>query len=449
MAKKMRDFQFCRIRKHRIKFMKAITFLGTGRYAETTYHFGDKVASVTNLFPKVVCEFFSPTELLVLVTEKAKTMWFQELQNQVAPLKIKVTPIDIPEGHQVEDLWEIFAKLTEQLNENDNVIFDITHSFRTLPFLSFLAASYLRVAKNVNIKGIFYGAFEARIPQPPSDKPFQSNPTDKSPVFDLTPFLDLLSWTTATEQFIKTGNAESISDLIGRFGQTPTTKLDSLAESINKIAVGLNTLRPLYVMEESAKLKSKIKDAETEIKNSLPQLTPLLQKIENDYSQFAVASPKDKNKRTAIQRLSKQLKMVKWYEQRSRWIQALSLARESIVSLVCFLLKKDTLSDNDRTRVGKLIGKFYTNEKNIPYKQDWENALDESLRESLHKFWGGKDNRTHFNLNDSQPDLATLRNDVMHAGQVEDSKPIEQTISEAKQILQEFKKVVGEILKSL
>jgi CRISPR-associated DxTHG motif protein len=424
--------------------MKAVTFLGTGKYKETTYYFGDKTASPANLFPKILCEFFQPKEILVMVTKQAKDMWFDELKSQLKPLCLEPTPVDIPEGHKVEDLWVIFGELTKHLKEKDEVIFDITHSFRTLPLLSFLAASYLRVAKNVIIKGIYYGAWEARTPQPPPDNPFSSSPTDLSPIFDLTPFIKLLDWTTATDQFIKTGDAKSLSELI-QSTDGKQEKLNELALSLNSIALGLNTLRPLYVMEESAKLKRKIQAAESEIKSDLPQLIPLLERIEKDYSQFSLASPKTDQDRTNIKRLTNQLRMVEWYEKRGRWVHALSLARESIVSLVCFLLSKNALSENDRSRVEKLIKKYYSTEK-VPYKADWKAAISDSLRETLHKFWGGEANRKHFGIKDSDPDLASLRNDVMHAGQVETSKPIERTIQEAQTILREFKNVVGKIL---
>lgn len=424
--------------------MKAITFLGTTKYKETTYYLGDQVASPTNLFPKVLCEFFRPQQILVMVTKRAKEMWFDELQNQLKPLCLEPTPVEIPEGHAVKDLWEIFGKLTEHLSEKDEVIFDITHSFRTLPLLSFLAASYLRVARNVTIKGIYYGAWEARKPQPPPDNPFSSSPTDHSPVFDLTPFVKLLDWTTATDQFIKTGDAESLSELI----QSTDSKqgLNDLALSLNKIALGLNTLRPLSVMEESANLSRKIRAAESEIQSDVPQLIPLLKRIEKDYSQFSLALPRIDLSRTNRTRLTNQLRMVEWYEKRGRWVHALSLARESIVSLVCFLLSKNALSENDREKVEGLIKKYYSGERGVSYKADWQQAIDENLRASLHKLWGGKVNRKHFGLKDSQPDLASLRNDVMHAGQVVTSKPIEQTIQETREILKEFKTIIGKII---
>ncbi len=438
--------------------MKAITFLGTGDYKETIYYLGEKTSSPTNLFPKVLCEFFQPEKLLVMVTKQAKEKWFENLREQLQPLCLNPVAVDIPEGHKVEDLWQIFGELTKHLDENDEVIFDITHSFRTLPFLAFIAASYLRVAKNVKIKGIYYGAWEARMPQPHGESTLQRDPVDLSQVFDLTPFLNLLDWTTATDQFVKTGNAEALSKLIQHSEELGNTELQGLSSSVNRIALGLDTLRPLCVMEESAKLSEKIQIAEFKINSNLPQLIPLLKKIENDYSQFSLASPKKKDPNTSKIRLAKQLRMVEWYEKRGRWLQALSLARESIVSLICYLLELDALDKNNRDVAEKLINSFYSDNNNIYnqnnqheeldeyYKARWSRVLEENLRENLHKFWGGKANRIYFRLGKSQPDLTSLRNDVMHAGQKDTSKSVERTIDETKQILSDFRKVITEIL---
>src|SRR5579875_3871356 len=55
-----------------------------------------------------------------------------------------------------ENMWEVFGLLADNLDENDDVVFDITHSFRTFPYLTLLAASFLRVARHVNVRHIYY-----------------------------------------------------------------------------------------------------------------------------------------------------------------------------------------------------------------------------------------------------------------------------------------------------
>ncbi|MGQ9462826.1 MAG: CRISPR-associated DxTHG motif protein, partial [Candidatus Fervidibacter sp.] len=68
------------------------------------------------------------------------------------------------------------------------------HAFRSLPLIVFTVAVYLRRTKNVTIRHIVYGAYEAR--EPFRDPP---QPEDQAQIFDLTPLLDLLDWLSRAE----------------------------------------------------------------------------------------------------------------------------------------------------------------------------------------------------------------------------------------------------------
>ncbi|MBK7995030.1 MAG: CRISPR-associated DxTHG motif protein, partial [Blastocatellia bacterium] len=145
--------------------MKLITFLvGTGNYQETNY-FWEKDASKkleykTKFFSEAVISWLKPEKILIVLTETVqKHNNWTELKN-LLETKFEgqsIEPINIPNGSSENELWDIFSNLTESINQNDEVAFDITHSFRSLPVLSLLAISYLRVAKNIKIKYLLYG----------------------------------------------------------------------------------------------------------------------------------------------------------------------------------------------------------------------------------------------------------------------------------------------------
>ncbi|MCS6859773.1 MAG: TIGR02221 family CRISPR-associated protein, partial [Abditibacteriales bacterium] len=181
--------------------MKLLTFLGVGKYTSVRYVWGDKEWE-TDLFPEALTRWLNPSQVLVLLTEEARqhTHW-ANLQERLSS-QVTLTPVDIPSGRSETELWDIFARLTECLNEGDKVVFDVTHAFRSIPILCLLAVAYLRVAKSVNLQAILYGAYEAK------DK------NNRAPVFDLTPFLSLLDWVTATDKFVKTGDARELANLL-------------------------------------------------------------------------------------------------------------------------------------------------------------------------------------------------------------------------------------------
>ncbi len=90
-----------------------------------------------------------------------------------------------------------FDKVIEQINEGETVIFDITHGLRSIPFLAFLFAAFLKTAKQVTIEAIYYGALELG----DRDKGIPA------PVIDLSEYVAMLDWITATDQFGTHGNA--------------------------------------------------------------------------------------------------------------------------------------------------------------------------------------------------------------------------------------------------
>ena len=65
----------------------------------------------------------------------------------------------VKKGESEEELWEIFNKLleiVEDLEEDDEVYFDITHLFRSHSVMSFIIAEFMKAFKNVKIDGVFY-----------------------------------------------------------------------------------------------------------------------------------------------------------------------------------------------------------------------------------------------------------------------------------------------------
>ena len=403
--------------------MKAISFLGLGNYEVTTFEYrGDKCR--TCLFPVALCHFHRPAELLVMVTEQAKKKWFDKLKEELQPTGIVPEPVDIPEGHSIDDLWTIFHRLTDHLEEEEELLFDITYSFRTLPFLAFLAASYLRVVKRVNLKGVFYGAWEARQPQ---SKP--ALPTDLSPVFDLSPFTELLSLTAATDQFVKTGSAESLALLLRR-----TDSSSPLADSLMGIAQGLHLLRPAEVMKGAEALPNLINKAVPAVSETTPPIVSLIQRVNKEYGTFGLSSATDFND-NAKAALVRQLRMVKWYADKGQFVHALSMAREWIPSLLCWHFAADPMDVREREDMELLlrggVDKDRTTDtivKQSPRLSEWE-MLDNARRKKLTNLWGGT------------LKLAHLRNDVLHSGFRKNPRTAQEIADDTRKVVEELKAI--------
>ncbi len=74
-------------------------------------------------------------------------------------VRASISNVDIPMGASEQEIWNIFNIVLDQIRENDFVVFDITHAFRSIPMLAIVILNYAKVIKNIRLTGIIR-AFE-------------------------------------------------------------------------------------------------------------------------------------------------------------------------------------------------------------------------------------------------------------------------------------------------
>lgn len=298
--------------------MKAISFLGTTKYQLTTYSFRGSThktkyfsAALPHLLPQLeaVLVFVTPT-----VQQHAN---FEALHEELGPL---LKPVPIPEGHSEQDLWTIFDCLTGEVQPGESVVFDITNSFRSLPLLCFLAAAYLRTALAVDVQAIVYGAYEAR------------SQDDVSPVFDLTPFVSLLNWTTATDQFIHTGDARRLAGLLNPSNAKKGAAFEA-SKTLSAVSLAAFLCQPFALMPEAQQLEAHLAQAEPQFATDARPYRTLQRRIVQEFGAFGA----DENADSAVQ-LQREFRMIEWYQRNNQLIQAVTLAREWLISAVTIRL---------------------------------------------------------------------------------------------------------------
>lgn len=412
--------------------MKAISFLGFNPhkgYNKTIYINPNSYEECeTEFFQEAMVKFYKPKVLYILLTKTAETGVLKDrnesnwdaLQKRLVG-KVELRPIkNLPESSSPEELWKIFALLTEHLQEEDKVLFDITYGFRFLPIVSLIAVSYLRVVRKVKINGLIYGALDA-----------QNKETNQTPIFDLLPIVSLLEWTTATDQFLRTGNAQTLAGLL--HNGDPAT--EELANNIDKIAQSLQLLRPKDVMKEAALLSEKITAASSSISESLPPFTTLLRRVETDYGNFGLKNPLAYTISPQAS-LIRELRMIEWYTKKGQIVQALSMAREWLPSLLCYHFNIDPQIERPNRYEMELLLNGGTGQKDpqgnkyiSPYLEDYKATISPEKIAQLSNLW-------------SNPyRLASLRNDVLHAGFRRNPQSVEYIIEQTWQIVEELGKI--------
>lgn len=395
--------------------MKLVTFVGTGKYREVDYKFTDGFQYKTNFFVEAAAKRYNPSEILVLLTPKAKqhNNWID--LKPIVEKDFKLTPVDIKDGSSEEELWEIFDVLTGCLDEGDEVIFDVTHSFRSLPILTLLAATFLRVAKSIKLKQVIYGAYEPE--------------KTTAPVFDLTPFITLLDWVTATDKFIKSGDGAELSEFLHKAqddlwraskdkkDSSLPKKLKPLGNNLKSLSKSLLLMRPIQIAEHANYLKENLQSVQEETEAWVKPFSVLLGKVEKEYEPFAEDS------------LSAQRKLIIWYSEKGHIVQAISLTREWIISYALFQVNERNLRRKEiREEMEKALNQLSRN------KRGEEIGEKSSFYDLLERLPSARDIISMWDRTD-------LRNDVAHCGfreQPKSTENIEKRVLETVELLKKF-----------
>jgi len=329
--------------------LKLITFLGSTLYSSTTYRLGEK--SFESPFIQVaLAHLLKPEEVCVFVTGGSagskRCNWEgvrEDRDGNVSRIKglkqyakdtagIYFDAIDIPDGKNIEEIWRIFDIVSEKVGCNDKIIFDVTHSFRSIPIIVLACIQYLRVVKRVDLVGIYYGAWEAR-------------EKNIAPIIDLTAFVQLMDWSYAVRSFEATSDIAWLKKIIdaeviprckeSKGCDKEAVHLREFSKTLDSFVKSLATCRckDLYEKGFLDILLEKVNCLKNY--NSIRALSPLLNIIENKISSCKIHGAE---KMLVVRR---GFEAVKWCVDHAQIQQAYTIFRENILTYVCILNQKD------------------------------------------------------------------------------------------------------------
>lgn len=333
--------------------MKLITFLGVSRYDETEYVLNGHEPVRARYAPAASLRFSQADSVVVFATEEAEQAHGQPLKQALGISTHAVSFIPVPKGENETELWQIFSRVAKNVVAGEELAFDVTHGLRSFPLIGLLAAAFLRVGFGIQLRAVYYGAFDVRD---------QSVTPNRTPMFDLTPMLALLEWAAAADRFNRTGDSRYFASLLRQEQKTlalqaqkqperlaQIRQIEKLASALNNLSQSLSLIRPHQVMRQVEELAPQAQNALSVLAQTGAALPfqMLLDSTLQAYQPLALADPAKSN----IQDLLTQRELIQWYARHEHWMQAVSLAREWLVSWVMFhlgLTSFTVLSDRHR-----------------------------------------------------------------------------------------------------
>ena len=147
---------------------KILTFLGTGRYEESTIHI-DELEFRERVFPLALIRYYKmqkPDEELSVfffLTSEARDNknWVEYTLPSLEAEQVRYEALEIPKDIEtLEKTLGLIKEMIGVLSEGDEVVLDVTHCFRDIPLTASVVALYLKEVLDVKIT-ILYGRFDS------------------------------------------------------------------------------------------------------------------------------------------------------------------------------------------------------------------------------------------------------------------------------------------------
>lgn len=360
--------------------MRLISFLGTTDYGETTYKLNDQSCR-TRYVVHALGTFERPDKIRLIATSEAWSKHGTAVSDLLTSNGIpRPDRIAVPTGGTAPELWQMFAGIVDAIREDDQpVLLDITNGLRMQPFFAAACVQYVQaVLQTPPAIRVVYAEYR------------KDEPT--SPVWELTPFLDVLSWSRSLMIFLQTGQPDAVVDpteqlardlnkkwaASGKQGTPP--QLRRLSSALKQFGDDLTTIRTgaLLLGEQGSarQLAAAINQTRAEVEYQLPALALVLDHVTEMVAPLRgdarLSTPAGQRVLLALARL---------YQKMGRYSEAISILREGWITLGA-----PPTADHPGTA-----------------------EFDNSAREKLDKEWsrrGGAD-----------PDpVSEIRNDIQHAG---------------------------------
>ncbi len=412
-----------------------IACLGTSFYTECKYAIGVNVSDTTRYIQKATLQLLKANEWssedkgVILLTDKAQTCnWqvdnnkrvnhrtkqeecyyglYDEFSSMNLPFQIEGT--HIPEGGNEEEIWKIFNIIYAQLNDGDEVYFDITHAFRYLPLLIIVLGNYSKFLKNITIRSITYGNIE--------------NMQDGiAPIVNLLPLAALQDWTNAADNYINFGNVDKLVDLskntlhpilVEAKGQNINARnLNLYIKGLDSVIKERQLCRGKDIIQGDSVKRTR--NMANQFENTfIPPLNPIISAINDSIDMFDNENGMLNGFQAAL-----------WCTNNNLYQQGVTICHENIVTYICHKAGFEWSTESSRKPVNNALDIFdgsNTLETFMGKPEEWRLALNPDATDDA-KEQRKKELRMIFSLPQFAElaklynELRIIRNDFNHSG---------------------------------
>ena len=385
-----------------------ISVLGASFYEKSKYGKSETgfVSSETHFVQQATLEYLKTEKwgendvAYILLTDKAKTEnWDKTITKRKhhtrgeedyiglerviedMNLPFPTIPVPIKDGNNEDEMWNIFQQLYKNLQEGDQLYFDLTHSFRYIPMLVLVLGNYAKFLKHTIVCSITYGNYEVgRLRE------------DKiSPIIDLLPLTMLQDWTFAAADLIRNGNIQRLQELTKVNALPPMLRakgkknierniveqpLSRYVEALQnmltdmKLCLGPNILNGQSVNA----INDQYKNVTNHYSDLVAPIRPIIDTIQNTFKSFKITTELDPEE------IQNGYEAARWCYEHQLYQQAFTILDENITTQFCQMIGTDTTIFEERKASNAFL-------RHGDYQEDdWKSdKLNDNVRQKVQK----------------------------------------------------------------
>lgn len=366
-----------------------ISFLGFTNYRQCSYVKDGYKSSSVRFIQEATLDYLcqqsewtaNDTAYILLTNGAGKANWYNDghkdrdtgeiikceglcsrLQKMNLPFAVN-TIKNLPNGNTEEEIWNIFERVFSELQDDDELYFDLTHGFRYLPMLVMVLINYSKFLKNTSVKSITYGSYESR-----------NKETNEAPIIDLLPLSALQDWTYAAGQFLDSGNVDRLIYLSekelrpilkdAQGSNKDAINLRIFVKHLNEVINERQTCRGISIIksENFKRLKEASNKLETTI---IKPLNPIFNKIKQSMVFF-----------DEKENLKNGFSAAVWCYQNGLLQQSATILQEFVIT---FISARHGINIDDETKRDWVTSAFTIKFNNID-KADWKLNQNDEVR---------------------------------------------------------------------
>jgi CRISPR-associated DxTHG motif protein len=347
--------------------------------------------------------------------------------------------INIPSEQSVDANWKLFDIICHEIEENDTIYFDITHSFRSNPTIAIAVVNYARLIYNAHFGKFLYGAFEQR------------DADNVVPIVDFSSIMRLLDWTSGVDQYLRTGDSGKLFEIVKEDEQSflqenqlrmkdPMIKKErerlrrysKLAKQMKKVDDALATVRGFSLSKqmnpdkqsctyEIYKLNKLIAELPTPSSYQMLPLKNLLGKVKEKFANFG----QDK--------IMDLYYAAEWSYKNGKIQQAYTFLEEGIITLFCYLNRLDDKERNQRILVSEALVRVQNKKAKLKNQMADHEAIIKKLVASMIPY--------QVAIQEGFGSLIESRNSINHAGMNEEQMGSQKLIQHIAKSLEKLKPI--------